>query len=217
MAPGLVPRVFDLFMQADRSLEQTHGGLGIGLTLVQRLVEMHGGTVEARRDGPGKGSEFVVRLPVVLDAAQPQPAAISPKPAEPRGRRILIADDNIDSAEMLGAVLSLNGHQVTTAGDGLAALEAAVRMRPEAALIDIGMPRLNGYEVARRIRAERWGAGMLLIAVTGWNRERDRNRSFEAGFDAHLAKPVDMAALAQLLDSLAPSPLDAAVGVVGER
>jgi signal transduction histidine kinase/ActR/RegA family two-component response regulator len=196
-----LPRIFDMFIQVDTSLERSRDGLGIGLTLVKTLVEMHGGTVEARSDGPGSGSEFVVRLPVLVAAPEPRAAAS----AEPRAatRRIMIVDDNEDGAESLAMMLRLVGHETLTANDGLEAIEAAERFRPDAMLLDIGLPRLNRYEVCRRIREQPWGKQLVLVAVTGWGQEEDLHRSKGAGFDAHMVKPVDREALAKLLTSLA--------------
>jgi two-component system CheB/CheR fusion protein len=191
--------LFEMFYQVDRSLERSTSGLGIGLTLVQRLVEMHGGRIEARSAGPGQGSEFIVHLPAAAEppeTAVPRPAAA---PQEMITRRILVVDDNRDSAESLALLLELGGHEVQTASDGVEALEVAERFRPDVALLDLGMPRLNGYEAARRIRQQPWGRSMVLIAQTGWGQEDDRRRTREAGFDAHLTKPVDTAALLELL------------------
>ena len=196
--PEKLDHLFDMFYQVDRSLERSHGGLGIGLTLVKRLVEMHGGTIEARSPGADRGSEFVVRLPVL--AGEPARAEErEPEEARPASRRILVVDDNRDSAESLALLLQVTGNDVRTAFDGLEAVEEAERFRPDVVLLDIGMPRLNGYEAARRIRDEPWGKEMLLIAQTGWGQEEDRRRSQEAGFDAHLTKPVDHLKLLKLL------------------
>jgi PAS domain S-box-containing protein len=198
LAEGQLSRIFDLFAQVDTSLERSTSGLGIGLTLVKTLVEMHGGTVAVRSEGLGLGSEFEVRLPIpaVEPAPAPPPAGeTAPTPA----RRILVADDNRDSAESLAMLLELTGHETRTAHDGLAAVAAAEAFRPDVLLCDIGMPKLNGYEVACRIRDQPWGRGMVLVALTGWGQEEDRRKSQEAGFDAHLVKPVDHAALAKLL------------------
>jgi signal transduction histidine kinase len=200
VAPDQLPRLFEMFYQADRSLERAQGGLGIGLTLVQRLVELHGGRVEARSDGIGHGSEFVVHLPVSTPrAGDGLPAELSGGAVERGGRRILVVDDNRDSADGLALLLELGGDEVRTAYDGLAALEAAAQFRPEAVLMDIGMPALNGYDAARRIREQPWGRDVVLIALTGWGQEEDRRLSLEAGFDVHLTKPVDHRALAKLL------------------
>lgn len=201
ISPENLPRLFDMFTQVDTSLERSRDGLGIGLTLVKSLVEMHGGMVEAHSDGLGRGSRFVVRLPVLDEARQPVPE--SPAGGEATvGRRILIVDDNEDGADSLAMLLELGGHQVHVARDGLEALEAAERLRPEVMLLDIGLPKLNGYEVCKRIREKAWGKDLLLVAVTGWGQEEDRHRSKAAGFNAHIVKPVDTAALGKLLASL---------------
>ena len=196
-----LPRIFDMFMQVDRSLERSEGGLGIGLTLVQRLVEMHGGTVEARSDGPGKGSEFVVRLAVaeVKDQGPKGAACEREKGAAPARRRILVVDDNRDVADSLGMLLRMMGNEVHTAHDGLEAVGAAAAFQPDVVLLDLGLPKLNGYETARRIREQDGGTDMMLVAVTGWGQEEDRRRSKEAGFDHHMTKPVEFAALQKLL------------------
>jgi len=199
--PHRLDSIFEMFNQVQGSLERSQGGLGIGLTLVRRLVQMHGGSVQAESAGEGKGSEFVVRLPI----HEPRPAA-SPAPAPARqpsaGRRILVVDDNHDSAESLAMLLNITGNQTFTAHDGADALDAAAKQRPDVVLLDIGLPTLNGYEVCRRIREEPWGKEMVLIALTGWGQDEDRRRSHEAGFDGHLVKPVNYPALIALLDSL---------------
>jgi CheY-like chemotaxis protein len=199
------PRLFEMFTQLDTSLERSRDGLGIGLTLVKTLVEMHGGTVEVHSGGPGRGSEFVVRLPIFEDSRQsPTGSALSQQmPAS--GRRILIVDDNEDGAQSLALLLKLDGHETHTAHDGLEALAAADRLRPDVVLLDIGLPKLNGYEVCRHLRQQPWGKGLVLVALTGWGQEEDRQRSTEAGFDTHLVKPVDHEALAELLASLSTS------------
>jgi PAS domain S-box-containing protein len=194
--------IFDMFTQIDRSLERSQGGLGIGLTLVKRLVEMHGGTVEARSAGEGHGSEFIVRLPAL---AQPSSELVTPPPiaAEPvQGRRILVVDDNRDAATSLSMLLQITGNETYMAHDGAEALEAAQEHRPEVMLLDLGLPIMNGYEVCRRVREQPWGREMVLIALTGWGQEEDRRRSSEVGFDAHMVKPVEYDALTSLLDSL---------------
>jgi signal transduction histidine kinase len=222
IAPELIVDVFNLFAQAQASrLDQgSQAGLGIGLALVKRLVELHGGQVEARSDGPGTGSEFCVRFPRVGRAALesllrskkpavPEPAAA----AMPARRRILIADDNRDALESLAQLLQLAGHEVYRAGDGLEAIGAAEEFRPELMLLDIGMPGLDGYEVARRVRAQEWGRSTVLVAVTGWGQDADRRRSREAGFDSHWVKPLDAHKLASLLGSLPSTPSMAAQAV----
>jgi signal transduction histidine kinase len=200
---AMLPKVFDLFTQADRSLEKSQGGLGIGLSLVKGLVEKHGGSAEARSEGPGRGSEFVVRLPLVLppagrdrDKNDDGPAAAALR------RRVLVVDDNRDAATTLAMLLSMMGHQTRTAHDGLEALAAAEAFRADVILLDIGMPKLNGNDVARRLRQEPWGRDVTLVALTGWGQEDDRRRSLEAGFNFHLVKPIDPAELEKLLVGL---------------
>ena len=201
-------RIFEMFAQVDTSLERSRDGLGIGLTLVKTLVEMHGGTVDVRSDGIGRGSEFTVRLPILSDTSirLSQPAVSQPAPVV--GRRILIVDDSEDGAESLAMLLQFSGHETHKAYDGVEAIEAAERLRPDAVLLDIGLPKLNGYEVCSRIRQEPWGKSLMLVALTGWGQEEDRHRSREVGFDAHLVKPVDHDVLLRLLASV-PSVRDA--------
>jgi signal transduction histidine kinase len=200
--PALLPDVFDLFTQSSQLNGRGQTGLGIGLALARRLVEMHGGTVHANSDGQGKGSEFIVRLPRHRSAAAaPRPAA-EPAPVATVPRRILLADDNRDALESLAQLLELGGHEIHKAGDGVQALEAANRVRPELVLLDIGMPGMDGYEVARHIRSQPWGRATTLIALTGWGQETDRMRSREAGFDSHCIKPLDLQRLYSLLESL---------------
>jgi CheY-like chemotaxis protein len=195
--------IFEMFTQVDRSLERTQGGLGIGLTLVKRLVEMHEGTVEAFSDGPGRGSELVVRLPVLAPPRADRPAAPTrPERAAPAARRVLVVDDNPDSATSMADLLSLSGHQTHTAHDGLEAVAAAEQFRPDLVLLDIGLPKLNGFDAARRIRQQPWGQDMMLVALTGWGQDEDRRKSKEAGFDAHLVKPAKPDALLSLLASV---------------
>jgi CheY-like chemotaxis protein len=196
--------IFEMFTQIDRSLERTRGGLGIGLTLVKQLVEMHGGTVEAHSEGVGMGSEFLVRLPILV-GPKPHP---SEEPAQGEERapraplRFLVADDNRDAADSLALLLRTTGGEVHTAYDGQEAVEAATRLRPDVILLDIGMPRLNGHDACRRIRKEAWGKNVVLVAVTGWGQEEDRRKSNDAGFDGHLVKPVQYDALLSLLAGL---------------
>jgi PAS domain S-box-containing protein len=201
IAPELLPDIFAIYSQA-RPSGRSQSGLGIGLSLVRGLVELHGGVVEARSDGPGRGSEFVLRLPVAAGAAAPRPAPPTEDQKALTERRILIADDNRDSADSLAMLLEIMGHRVGTAYDGEQALEAAEATRPQVVLLDIGMPKLDGYDVCRRIRLQPWGKGVALIAVTGWGQEADRRRTQEAGFDRHMVKPVDPHALLRLLASL---------------
>ena len=203
IAPQLLGRVFDMFTQGDGSLEKTHGGLGIGLTIVKRLVELHGGTVQARSEGPGRGSEFVVRLPVLDPGAARRPAeqrAAAPS-ALPR-RRILIVDDNADAAQSLALLLQAQGNEVHMESDGLAALEAAQALQPDLVLLDLGMPRMNGYDACKAIRRQAWSTKAKLVALSGWGQEEHKARAREAGFDQFLVKPVALDALKRVLDSL---------------
>jgi CheY-like chemotaxis protein len=204
----MLSQVFGMFSQVDKALHRSQGGLGIGLMLARNLVEMHGGTVEAHSDGPGKGCEFAVRLPLAREEPDCRAAA---EPTRPVGRaaataahRLLVVDDNVDSAESLGMVLRLLGNEVRTAHDGPTALAMGAEFAPDVVLLDIGMPGMDGYEVARRMRAMAQLTGALIVAQTGWGQEEDRRRSREAGFDHHLVKPVDPAALEDLLARLPP-------------
>ncbi len=193
--------VFDIFAQAGRSTEQQHGGLGIGLYLVKRIVEMHGGCVEAHSDGVGRGSEFVVRLPMLGDVAARQPSTAngSASPPPSHSRRFLVVDDNRDSVSSLQALLELNGNQIRIAHDGLEALSVAEAFRPDVVLLDIGLPNLNGYDTCKRMREQDWGKTPVIVAVTGWGQPDDRRRSSAAGFDHHLVKPVEYSTLMNLL------------------
>lgn len=197
-----LPRIFEMFTQLDTSLERSRSGLGIGLTLVKSLVEMHGGTVEVDSAGLGQGSEFMVRLPIVVETPElpPEPTARAPTPTT--ARRILVVDDNRDSAESLTMLLNLTGYETHIAYDGLEAVEAAAAFRPDVILLDIGLPKLNGFEAARKIRDQQSDKSLVLVALTGWGQEEDRRRSEEAGFNAHMVKPVDYAALTKLLAEL---------------
>jgi signal transduction histidine kinase/CheY-like chemotaxis protein len=198
IAQPMLARVFDLFTQVDTSLEKAHGGLGIGLTIVKRLVELHGGSVEARSEGPGRGSEFVVRLPL-LEPGTPRKALPAAAAVAPPARRILVIDDNADAAQSLALLLQAMGSEVHTAGDGAAGLRAAEALRPELILLDIGMPGMNGYDACRAIRAQPWAAAATLVALSGWGQEEHKARARAAGFDHYLVKPADLEALRQLL------------------
>jgi PAS domain S-box-containing protein len=207
IAPEVLPRIFDLFTQGERSLDRSQGGLGIGLALVQRLVEMHAGTVTAS-SALGQGSEFVVRLPVV---SPPQSQESSPpiekaKPTVP-SLRVLVVDDNVDTATTLAMLVEQSGHDIRTACDGSAVLEAALDYRPNVVLLDIGLPGLNGFEVAKRLRQQPTLKNVVLVAMTGYGQESDRKRSKEAGFDHHLVKPGDFGKVLQVLATVAELPL----------
>ena len=203
IAPAMLPRIFEMFVQADRSLERTQSGLGIGLTLVKRVVEMHGGTVEAKSEGIGHGTEFAVHLPI--DAAPPiedlgLPAEEAPQ--ESTSVRVLIADDNEDALRSLAMMLRAMGHEVHTAQDGAEVLEVAATIMPSLILMDIGMPRVNGYDAARRIREQPWGRNITLVALTGWGLEEDKRLAAEAGFDRHVVKPAEASTLRAILAGL---------------
>ncbi|HEY3487461.1 MAG TPA: ATP-binding protein, partial [Gammaproteobacteria bacterium] len=202
IAQDQLPRIFALFAQVDTSLERSQSGLGIGLTLVKNLVALHEGTVEAHSPGIGKGSEFIVRLPIAAAPSKPMLDQPSPQQSTAVPRNILVVDDNRDLVDSLSALLKLTGHKVHIASDGEEAVKEAAKLQPEVILLDIGLPKLNGYEAARRIRAQQKDKHALLVAMTGWGQETDRRRSAEAGFNAHLVKPVDLDKLNKLLDGL---------------
>jgi signal transduction histidine kinase/CheY-like chemotaxis protein len=204
IAPEILPHIFDMFAQAEPVLERSQGGLGIGLSLVKVLVDMHGGTIEARSDGLGRGSEFVLRLPLIEQDSLAGSVPTGKKAEQPDNRkyRVLVVDDLKNNADSLAMLLKIAGHDVETAYDGQAGLAAAERFRPEVVLLDLGMPKMNGYEVCRHIRNRPWGESVWLIAVSGWGQEEDRRQTKAAGFDDHLTKPVDPEALKRLLASL---------------
>jgi PAS domain S-box-containing protein len=211
ISPDLLPRVFDLFTQGDRTLDRAQGGLGIGLTLVKRLVEMHGGSVEAHSDGLGKGSEFIVRLPIIEAQAAQEPAESQGEQVREeaivhdessRGLRILVVDDNIDAADSIAMLLNMEGHCTTTVNSAVEALQAVESFRPDVVLLDIGLPEMDGYEVARRLRSQNKVERMRLVAVTGYGQLADRERAAAAGFDKHLVKPVEPAVLNEFLRTL---------------
>jgi PAS domain S-box-containing protein len=201
---AMLARIFELFVQVDSSLERSQGGLGIGLQLVKRIIESHDGAVVAESAGSGKGSQFTVRLPVVL-APMAHAHEFVGQRGGGRARRILVADDNVDAGDTLALMLRMMGHDVCVVRDGIEALDEGSRFRPEIALLDIGMPRLNGFETARRMRTTGWGRGIVLVALTGWGQDQDRRRSQEAGFDHHMVKPVELATLEAVL-SQPPRP-----------
>jgi CheY-like chemotaxis protein len=200
----MLPRVFDMFTQVDRTLGRAQGGLGIGLALVRSLVQMHGGSVEARSDGPGRGSEFTVRLPLARSDVRraSENDGVAKSSAALAGRRILVVDDNRDAADSLAMLLRFMGAEVLTAYDGPSALEVVRVHRPAVVFLDLGMPGMDGYAVAAQVRREPQYQDVTLIALTGWGQEEDRRRSREAGFDDHLTKPPDIGALEQLLSPL---------------
>lgn len=202
--PDQIPRIFEMFSQVDRSLERSKSGLGIGLSLARQIADMHGGTLAASSEGVGKGSEFVVRLPaapVGITSATEAPPRLPPAPPI-RPLNIVLADDNLDSAESLSLLLRAHGHTVQVVHNGVDAFTLASAVKPQLVLLDIGMPKLNGYEVARRIRREPWGEQARLIAITGWGQDDDKRRARDAGFDAHLLKPIRMEALEETLAQL---------------
>jgi PAS domain S-box-containing protein len=201
IAPDLLPQIFDLFTQADRSLSHSQGGLGIGLTMVKKLVELHGGTLQARSEGIGKGSEFIIRLPVLYTLStetSPEEAAKAPRQAE-KPLRVLVVDDNVDAAESLRMVLTMSGHQVAAAYCGATALQLAQEQKPDVMIVDIGLPGLNGYQLAVRVRETPELKNIVLVAMTGYGQEEDHRRSTEAGFDYHMVKPADPQKLEEIL------------------
>jgi signal transduction histidine kinase/ActR/RegA family two-component response regulator len=208
IAAETLPRIFEMFTQAERSKGKSPGGLGIGLTLVRRLVQMHGGMITVHSDGPGKGSEFILALPMSERQLPLEDKTLKLEQGWPIDQvtpvRILVVDDNLDSADSLGLLLKLMGNDVRVVHDGQTAVEAASEFQPHVVLLDIGLPVLNGYDAARKIREQPWGQKVVLIAVTGWGQDIDRQHSKQAGFDHHLVKPVDPDTLTRLLASVHP-------------
>jgi CheY-like chemotaxis protein len=199
LAPELVDTAFGLFVQGERGLDRAAGGLGVGLALVKRLAELHGGSASAKSEGRGRGATFTVALPAVLPAAK----VAAPEPRVPAtSRRVLIVEDNDDTRQMMQEVLRFSGHDVRTARDGTSGLALAAEARPDVALIDIGLPDVDGYEVARRMRAAPGGRRIGLVAITGYGQAEDQRRAYEAGFDAHLTKPVAPERLKQVMAGL---------------
>ncbi|CAN5690956.1 hypothetical protein BH18ACI5_BH18ACI5_22820 [soil metagenome] len=205
----MLPRVFDLFAQGERSRHRTQAGLGIGLALARRIVEMHGGRIEARSGGPGCGSEFTLHVPVLDAIDDPADNAASIAAPSELKRRVLFVDDNVDAAETLASLVRALGGEARTAADGLSGIECASTFAPDVILLDIGMPVIDGYETCRRIRQQPFGERIFIVAITGWGQEGDKRRAAEAGFDAHLTKPADSAALERLLSNSPGRPLDA--------
>ena len=218
--PEMLGSVFDLFTQVNRALDRSHGGLGIGLALVRRIVEMHGGQVSAASAGVDQGTEITIRLDLIEEehrtaAAVGSLEASAPPLPELPPRRILVVDDNEDAAALIAMLLKLAGQEVRTANDGAEALAAAAALRPEVVFLDLAMPGLNGYETARRIRQEPWGQEVALVALSGWGQRRDRARTAEAGFCAHLVKPVSEAQLLAVLADLAPPRMGQSGALIG--
>jgi CheY-like chemotaxis protein len=194
-------RIFEMFAQLDGALERGSKGLGIGLTLVKKLVEMHDGSIDVRSAGAGRGTEFVITLPVASNAP-PEPVAgqVSEGPSDSAAKlRVLVVDDNRAAADMLGMIICRLGDDVRVAYDGVEAIEAAAEFLPHLVVMDLGMPRMNGYEAAQHIRSQPWGESMALAALTGWGQDEDRRRTAEAGFDHHLVKPAEPAEIRKLL------------------
>jgi CheY-like chemotaxis protein len=204
ITPDALSAVFTMFSQVRSSQDRSEGGLGIGLALSKGVVELHGGTIEARSEGPGKGSQFIVRIPRRTISTAPQSAPTVAEPKVTQKRRVLIADDNRDAADSLAMLLQMAGHTVTVVHDGEQALATIETMRPEVALLDIGMPKVDGYEVARRARLDTRSRKTMLIAVTGWGQESDKNRAMAAGFDMHFTKPVEPTRIIDLLSGELP-------------
>ena len=195
--------IFEMFTQVEQSLERSRGGLGIGLTLVKRLVELHDGTVTAQSKGVGRGSEFIVSLPVFVQSQEEHPREPSLEPQQnTKGRRVLVVDDNADAATSLAMLLKMSGNVTETANDGMQAVQRTATYRPEIILLDIGLPRMSGYDVCRAIRQKPWGKDIMIVAMTGWGQDEDRRRSKEAGFNGHLVKPVEYYVLMKMLNDL---------------
>jgi len=213
IAPEIMPRMWDLFAQADREIDRKQGGLGIGLTVARRLVELHGARIEARSEGVGKGAEFVVTLDALPTAVVEAAAAAADEPTRRGGAHVLLVEDNRDTAESLTMLLDLYGHRVRTVYDGVAALDAASAEAPDVMLVDIGLPGMDGYEVARRIRRETRLRDVTLIALTGYGRDEDRRQALAAGFDHHLVKPVNPDKLNELVTSVIPEAAEDAAAV----
>ena len=201
--PPILPYIFDLFIQAERTPDRSQGGLGLGLALVKSLAVLHGGRVEAHSDGLGKGSEFVVYLPCLAEAPEASMPQLDMQSRGTRGLKVLVVDDNVDAAQMLATLLEMNGYEVAIEYDGQGALASAVQAPPDVALLDIGLPDIDGHELARRLRAMPETTQAMLVALTGYGQAEDRQRAHNAGFDHHMAKPADLAKLLELLAAVA--------------
>jgi len=207
--PEMLSKIFEMFAQVDQTLEKSQSGLGIGLTLARRLIEMHGGKIEAHSDGPGQGSEFIVYLAAALSVVPQNPRTINENDAAyaPNQCRILIADDNEDSVMSMALLLASMGNEVRTVNDGLEAVHVAAEFEPDVIILDIGMPKLNGYEACRRVREQPFGERIVMIALSGWGQDEDKRRSQDAGFNYHFVKPVDPSKLESLLSQLKTTPI----------
>jgi CheY-like chemotaxis protein len=200
ISPELLPRLFDMFVQSRQTLARSQGGLGLGLTIVKSLVGMHGGAVSAHSDGPGRGSTFVVRLPAFKGSTKPHEASVTAIATKTRQRRVLVVDDNSDFADMLAEAIGAVGYRTAIAHDGAEALKVAQDFVPHIALVDIGLPVMDGYELAERLRGQR--QDLTLLAITGYGQEGDSHRALAAGFREHMTKPVDLTSLYKLLDEV---------------
>jgi CheY-like chemotaxis protein len=189
--PELLDRIFDLFVQEPQALDRARGGLGLGLTLVKRLIELHGGSVSAASEGPGMGSEFTIRIPALVEGPAPEGEVRAASASAARRRRVLIVEDSVDARESLRLLLELAGHEVDTAEDAASSLDKVRVFQPDVALIDIGLPGMDGYQLAQALRQSPHARGLRLIALTGYGQVEDQRKALSAGFDLHLTKPVD--------------------------
>ena len=210
ISPPMLSKVFEMFVQGDQSLEKAKGGLGVGLSIVKQIVELHEGHIHAKSEGLGKGSEFVVRLPLVqTSASEEHPREAGERVSENTGRHcILVVDDNVNAAKLLGMMLKMMGQEIHLARDGLEGVEVAEALHPGLIFLDLGMPKLNGYDACRRIREQPWAKRTFIVALTGWGQDDDKSRSHEAGFNSHLVKPVGKETLERLLADLSLNKAD---------